>query len=251
MAFTDDTDSREFGGSVATTDVGALQGILTDPAIVPLPEPSPGESRDSEEEQAALGQSTPIPELKAYLIGRADRMGAMVDWTGDEFLEYAGCAGRSTPLPEDLQKYLLSCVSYFSWVEKMLDKLDLQFDRRLVVLGSTQLYSDAGRKLFECERVMEAGDPPAANQLLGLGEVTRAFQTARGHLHTPAGQRTRQILLEDPDYAHSPHLERDRVALAWSNPALLGTRVAAGVRVHVEGCDVCKRLLDAQDVEQA
>jgi len=253
MSFTEDTESHEFGersgGPVAVSGVAALGGILENPVEAPA-EPSPGEPPQSDEAAAK------IEAMKADLIGRADRMAAMADWTRGEFLTSAGCSGNITVAPEHLENYLLACISYFVWVEGMLGKVDLALDRRFVVLESTRLFSDGERDLADCEEAMRAGEEPTATQLLGLGEVTRAFQVACAHLHTPAGRHMRQTLLDDPDYRLSPHLDEERIALAWSDPELLGTEVAARVREHVAGsegiarCEICASLRDAPRDEQ-
>jgi|GEM_PF-6697738 len=262
MASREDNEGYELnpqsGTLLATSDVAALSGVLEGSETETPTAPSPGKSAEKEK-----AQKKRIQKMRARLIKRADRMAEELGWTRLQFLANAGCSGDATVPDKHLEDFLLSCVSYFDWLEKMTDQLDLVFDQRLVVLGFTELYNDSGRKLYLCKEAMEgevalgaqgsmpAVVPPTAMQLLELGEVIEAFQVARGHLSTPAGLRTKAVLFDDPLYALSPHIDEQRVALASSDPELLGGRVAERILEHVASCPICGEFDDSLDVEQA
>jgi hypothetical protein len=279
MASREDNEGYELhpqsGAILATTGVAPLSGILEGSVIETPTAPSPGKSAEKEKEKARKQKS--IQDMRTRLIERADRMAQELEWTRAEFLAGAGCSGDATVPDEQLEDFLLSCVSYFDWLQRMSDQLDLAADRQLVVLGSTELYNDSDRRLYACKDAMEApyelmppaedvaaaarevapgaqGSPPpippTAMQLLELGEVIEAFQVARGHLSTPAGLRTKAVLLDDPLYAFSPHIDEQRIALASSDPELLGGRVAGRILEHVAGCPICGEPESVRDPEQ-
>jgi hypothetical protein len=172
----------------------------------------------------------------------------------EQFLEYAGCSSAEFVISgRPGVNFLLACLSYLMWVEDVQGGLDLTADRQTAVIELERLFRESGRDLASCKRAMAAklqSGEPSATELLQLGEVTCAFQLALAHIDSESGRRVRKALLEDPLYAHSPHVDDDRIELAWTDPRSLGERVAENVRDHVILCSACGEAYD-QRVRQS
>lgn len=185
------------------------------------------------------GKRALVEDLKR----RADRLALATGWERDQFLVCAGCSSAEKVVTGDPKiNFLLACLSYLMWVEKILDKLDLPSDRRTAVVELDQLFRDSNKDLQTCKQAMQAKPQTgerSANELLKLGEVTRAFQVALAHTDTEHGQRAKRVLLDDPLYLSSPHVDSERIELAWTEPAVLGEEVAERIRDHVVLCESC------------
>lgn len=216
-----DTDSHELAGATAEYGVEAMRSVIENPHL-------------------GKGAGKEIQALRAELVERADALAEATSWTRTQFLEYAGCSSQRK-LQSLEMGFLQTCMSYLGWVGNMVWALELAVDRRTAVIDAAELWREGGHSLELCKEVIGAEGLPATT-LLQLGEVTYAFQIARAHLDTPEGRRARQVLLNDPDYASSPHVSSERVTLAWVDPQALGENVATRVRKHVSNCEICKAI---------
>jgi hypothetical protein len=192
-----------------------------------------------------LDRVTPTANpLVQHLARLADHLAGEADWSRDQFLEYAGCSSAELVIQEEVSdNFMLFCLSYLKWLESLLDGLNLALDRRATISGASGLFVDASGDLEACKEAL-AVRAPVQHSLSGaglvrLGEIKLGFETALANLDTPEGRRVRRILIDDPEYADSPHLALERVELLESDPAALGHELAEGMRKHLEICPVC------------
>jgi hypothetical protein len=190
-------------------------------------------------EDVGLGNGAGRKEraIRKELVRTVDALADAAGWERQEFLEHAGCSSQ-TKLDSLELDFLKACRAYLRWVGRMVWALDLPVDRRTAVSDAAGLWREAEHDLKRCEEVI-GRKGLSSTDLLQLGEVTYAFQIALAHLDTPKGRRARRVLLEDPDYASSPHVSSERVALARFEPEALGENVAAVVRRHMKDCEIC------------
>lgn len=170
------------------------------------------------------------------------RLESHTGWSIDEVLERLGCDTKTEEELEDLTgERLEGCIDYMTWIERLLDRLDLGLDKRLVLNGAARLFAAADEDLELAEAVMDAGKF-SATEYLRLGESAQAWKTAFQHLPGAAGDRARRIHDENPFIDEStPHMTPMRLEmLSYPNATeLLGERTEAHMREHLEKCPAC------------
>lgn len=170
------------------------------------------------------------------------RLESHTGWSVDDVLQRLGCDTKTEEELEDLTpQRLSSCIDYMQWIERLLDRLDLGLDKRLALNGAARLFAAADEDLRLVEETMEAGSF-SPTEYLRLGESAQAWKTAFQLLAGPAGDRARRIHGENPFIDEStPHMTPMRLEmLSCANATeLLGERIEAQMREHLEMCPAC------------
>lgn len=170
------------------------------------------------------------------------RLESHTGWSVDEVLDRLGCDTKTEAELEDLTlQRLESCIEYMKWIERLLVKLDLGIDKRLVLNGAARLFAAAEEDLGLVEETMDAGKF-SPSEYLRLGESAQAWKAAFRLLPGPAGDRARDIYEENPFVDEStPHMTPMRLEmLSYPNATeLLGERTEAHMREHLEKCPAC------------
>jgi hypothetical protein len=190
-----------------------------------------------------------------WLDGRPDRAGLFKDafscvvrisshtgWLAEAVLKRLGCETKTEEqLSELTESRLRSCLEYMLWVESLLVDLDLAIDKRLTVQGAARFFVIAERDLARVEAAMEEGDFSAA-EYLRIGEVAAAWECAVRFLPGAVADRVRRVRAENPLIDDStPHMSPMRLEMLNRENAsqLLGDRVEARMREHLDLCHVC------------
>lgn len=190
-----------------------------------------------------------------WLEGRPDRAGLFKDafscvvrigshtgWSAEVVLERLGCDTKTEEqLSELTESRLRNCLDYMQWVESLVIDLDLAIDKRLTVQSAARFFVTANGDLGVVEEAMEAGDFSAA-EYLRIGEIAAAWEGALRFLSGSAGDRARRIHAENPLIDETtPHMSPMRLEMLSRENAsrLLGGRVEARMREHLDLCHVC------------
>jgi hypothetical protein len=170
------------------------------------------------------------------------RLKSHTGWSDDEMLENLGCETKADDELKLTKEKLENCLSYMLWVETLLTPHDLALDKRVIVRGAARFFVLADRNLDLVKRIMDGGSEFSPSKYLALGEVAQAWRCATRQLDGEAGERARALNAMNPFVDEStPHMSPKRLEMLAKENAnqLLGTRVAARMREHLELCHVC------------
>lgn len=171
------------------------------------------------------------------------RLKSHTGWSDDEVLEGLGCDTKTEyELSSLSEERLRSCLNYMLWVESLLGQHDLALDKRLIVRGAARFFVAAGRDLGRVKVLMDQGEF-SPSKYLALGEVAEAWKSAFRLLDGPVGDRARRLRSENPFVEEStPHMSPMRLEMLGRSDAdaLLGPRVTARMKEHLEFCHVCE-----------
>ncbi len=170
------------------------------------------------------------------------RLESHTGWSVDEVLDRLGCDTKTEQELEDLDAARLRiCIEYMQWIERLLSKLDLAVDKRLVLNGAARFFAAADEDLDLARRTMDEG-AFSPSEYLRLGESAQAWKAAFRLLPGAAGERARQVHADNPFIDEStPHMTPMRLEMLSSPDAteLLGERIATQMREHLENCPAC------------
>ncbi len=170
------------------------------------------------------------------------RLQSHTGWSEELVLEHLGCYMRTEEEISALtEERLKSCISYMRWVETLLVPLDLALDKRLTVQSAARFFLAAGKDLERVEATIGKGGFSAL-EFLRIGEVAKAWETAFSMIEGPEGDRVRRLQAENPFVdGTTPHLSPSRLEMLQGEQAvqLLGVRVVAHMREHLDYCQVC------------
>lgn len=170
------------------------------------------------------------------------RLESHTGWSGDEVLDRLGCDTKTEQELEDLDaERLRICIEYMLWIEGLLSRLDLAVDKRLVLNGAARFFAAAGEDLDLAKQTMDDGRF-SPSEYLRLGESAQAWKAAFRLLEGSAGERARRTHAENPFIDEgTPHMTAMRLDMLSSPDAieLLGERIAAHMREHLENCPAC------------
>lgn len=170
------------------------------------------------------------------------RLQSHTGWSEELVLEHLGCDTKTEEEISALtEERLKSCLVYMRWVETLLVPLDLALDKRLIVQGAARFFLATGRDLGRAEAAMEDGGF-SAMEFLRIGEVAKAWEAAFSMVEGMEGDRVRRLQAENPFVDNTtPHLSPSRLEMLQDEAAgqLLGPRVVAHMREHLDYCHLC------------
>lgn len=170
------------------------------------------------------------------------RLKSHTGWTDAEMLENLGCETKPDDELNLSTQKLESCRNYMLWVETLVAPHDLSLDKKIIVRGAARFFVLAGRDLDLAKRIMDGGSEFSPGKYLALGEVAQAWRCATRQLDSPEGRRVRLLHEQNPFVdENTPHMSPKRLEMLGKENAdrLLGARVAARMREHLELCHIC------------
>jgi hypothetical protein len=169
------------------------------------------------------------------------RLQSHTGWSEELVLEHLGCETKDEEISALTEERLKSCIVYMRWVETLLVPLDVALDKRLTVQGAARFFLAAGRDPERAEAAMGEGGFSAI-EFLRIGEVAKAWDAAFSMIEGLEADRVRRLQAENPFVSETtPHLSPSRLEMLQGERAsqLLGPRVVAHMREHLDYCQLC------------
>jgi len=118
---------------------------------------------------------------------------------------------------------------------------------RRTVSGAALLFRNRGGDLAGCRRSLESASTFAGIELLKLGEIDKAWATARLHLDGPIGERARLARETNPFATARPHLGNKQLDRCLGRDGdKLGREVCTRIARHLELCGQCREACEAR-----
>lgn len=113
------------------------------------------------------------------ILSSARKLKETTGWDAEKLVVWLGCPTNTVKefgdlLPERLE----ISKQYLSYLEQLSERIEVQFDKRMLVLGFGRLYIRAGEDIAKVRSAFEVERDFSANEYLNLGEVQRALDTA-------------------------------------------------------------------------
>jgi hypothetical protein len=144
------------------------------------------------------------------------------------------------------EEELKICLEYFQWVGKLADLLESHDERRQILSGASLLFKDSRGDLPNCKQSFKAGTVPA-EELMKLGEIEKAWATARLHLEGKIGDRERMLRDVNFFYEPRPHLSRDRLDLYLDPRGGIEGDIRRRIQSHLEHCTECRTACEERE----
>jgi hypothetical protein len=167
-------------------------------------------------------------------------------WPTQTVLTELGCHVQTTDeLGKMEEEELMLCLEYFKWAGGMTDLLEDHRERREILSGASLLFRDGRGDLDDCKQSMKVGDFPA-EELLKLGEVEKAWDTARLYLGGKIGDRARMLRDTNSLIEPQPHLSEERLDLYLDSEGGIEGEMRKRITRHLEHCTECRNACEAR-----
>lgn len=168
-------------------------------------------------------------------------------WKTRTVLTELGCQIETTEeLGEMEDEELETCLEYFKWVESLTEYLDTTAERRRILSEASLLFRDTQGDLSECKRSMMAGTFPGV-ELLKLGEIEKAWETARLQIGGTIGDRARMLRDTNPFVRSRPHLSDERLDDYLDPNGGIGKEMRGRISRHLKQCTECRNACEARE----